>query len=477
MRTVLKQFKVYAPPATKAEHTLNKDGTLTITGVASTTNQDLDGEIVSEKALVSLKDQAVGLNLHLDHNHDYDGGIGAITEAHVENNQLYITATILAEHAKGVRDRLALGMNMGFSIGGIPIIKNSRSNVIDDFILLEISLTLLPANWDTFGTVESKGLVESTCLTGACYHILKEKKLKDKTSEDEDVEIEEDEDDDVDVDAKSKKSEESEIDDENEDDDAETVEKSKKKTNKKENDDIEDEDVDDEDETIEEEEIEESNKNMSKEKTQQLKAIDDATKQELVNIVNEAIINLKPLILDELKEDMTKLVQDVVATSLGEVVPKALDGIKEEVKAEIPVQAPAEETQEEEETVPVAEKEGEVPQDETPAEETPVGEVVEEEKEVPEKVPLSGIPARKDDVGYANVANPNPVQAPSYTIDSKAVADAVVDEIWSKLNFKRTETVQDTKLNEFKKTHNVTTKSKFLDNETRDKFGRNKKYL
>ena len=26
-------------------------------------------------------------------------------------------------------------MNMGFSIGGIPIIKNSRSNIIDDFIL------------------------------------------------------------------------------------------------------------------------------------------------------------------------------------------------------------------------------------------------------------------------------------------------------------------------------------------------------
>ena len=32
----------------------------------------------------------------------------------------------------------------------------------------------MPANWDTFGTVvSSKGLVESNCLTGACYEIVK----------------------------------------------------------------------------------------------------------------------------------------------------------------------------------------------------------------------------------------------------------------------------------------------------------------
>ena len=227
MKTVLKQFKVYAPESVKAD-TLNKDGTLTITGVASTTNQDLDGEIISEKALVSLKEQAVGLNLHLDHNHDYNGGIGAITEAHIEENALVITANVLPEFATGIRDRLTLGMNMGFSIGGIPIIKNSRSNIIDDFILLEISLTLLPANWDTFGTVESKGLIESNCLTGACHYILKEKNKKLDDSED----------------------------------------------------------------------------NMSKGKAQ-AKVIDDATKQELVNIVNEAIINLKPLIV--VKYDISTL--------------------------------------------------------------------------------------------------------------------------------------------------------------------------
>ena len=115
MTDKFKQFKVYAPPSQK-EYNLNDDGTLTITGVFSTTNKDLDGDIVSPKALESLKNQAVGLNLHLDHNHNYDGGIGAITDSFIKENQVYITAKILKEHAQGILERLMLGMNFGFSV-------------------------------------------------------------------------------------------------------------------------------------------------------------------------------------------------------------------------------------------------------------------------------------------------------------------------------------------------------------------------
>jgi len=408
VKHVLKQFKVYAPPLEKAS-TLNKDGTLTITGVASTTNQDLDGEVISEKALQSLQKQAVGLNLHLDHNHDYNGGIGAITEAHVEENSLIITANVLKEYAQGIQERLNLGMNMGFSIGGIPIIKNSRSNIIDDFILLEISLTLLPANWDTFGTVESKSknLVESNCLTGACHYILSEKSKKQSKFLSD---------------------------------------------------------------TMEE-----------KAKVQSGKVIDDATKQELVDIVNEAIINLKPLILDELKEEMVKLVQEVVATALGDVVPKAIDEIKAEA---VPVPVPVEEeevpteekaTEEEEEVVEVEEKATE--EEEVPVEEeVPTEEVVEEEKEVPSKIPVSGIPASPSDVSYAETTQT--ITAPTFTIDSKAVAEQVLAEVWKQLDAHRDTIQKDTKLEEYKsEQQEITTKSKFLDSPTRDKFGRNKKFL
>ena len=172
MKKEFKQFKIYAPPSSK-QYSLNDDGTLTITGVFSTTNKDLDGDIVSPRALESLKNQAVGLNLHLDHNHNYDGGIGAIIDSFIKDSQVYITAKILKEHAQGILERLELGMNFGFSVGGIPVVNNLNPQIIDDFVLLEISLTLLPANWDTFGTVEAKGVVKSKCLTGACHYIIK----------------------------------------------------------------------------------------------------------------------------------------------------------------------------------------------------------------------------------------------------------------------------------------------------------------
>ena len=93
----------------------------------------------------------------------------------------------------------------------------------------------------------------------------------------------------------------------------------------------------------------------------------------------------------------------------------------------------------------------------------------------------SGIPARPEDVQY--VPTTQEVTAPTYTIDSKAIAEAVSEyvseEIWSKLNLKRNEVeVRPTKFEEYRKEQVVpSTKSKFLDNEKRDKFGRNKKYL
>ena len=173
---------------------------------------------------------------------------------------------------------------------------------------------------------------------------------------------------------------------------------------------------------------------------------DEATKIEPVEIVEEVKNTLPSIEIPE-----TKAEEEIV-----EEVPEEEEAPVEEEEA------PVEETKDGEEAI--EEEEAEVPADE----------IVEEEKEI-EKVPLAGIPARKEDVEYTNVAKPEPVTAPSYTIDAKAVADAVIEEVWSKLNFKRAEipSVND----EYRKTENITTKSKFLDNDVRDRFGRNKKYL
>lgn len=188
MNTETKSFKVFAPTKTK-DITLNENGTLTITGIASTTNRDLDGDIVTQEAIESLQKQVVGLNLHLDHTHTYEGGIGAITGATVEDNSLVITAVVLPEYATGIKERLDIGMNFGFSVGGIPEF-GMNYDIITDFKLLEVSLTLLPANWDTFGTVEAEGVVKSNCLTGACHHILKNltgDKMRTKAEENQGV--------------------------------------------------------------------------------------------------------------------------------------------------------------------------------------------------------------------------------------------------------------------------------------------------
>lgn len=169
------EYRVYGLPIESKSYDLNDDGTLTIIGVASTTNKDYANEIVSPEVLESLARQAVGINIYRDHNRHYEGGIGAVIEAWVKDNQLWIKGIILSEYAPGIKERLDIGMNFGFSISGFP--KKQRTPeglLIVDYDLKDITLTYIPMNWDTYGTVEykSQNLIASNCLTGACYHAI-----------------------------------------------------------------------------------------------------------------------------------------------------------------------------------------------------------------------------------------------------------------------------------------------------------------
>lgn len=171
-----KIYRVYGMPIEAKSYDMNDDGTLTITGIASTTNKDYANEIVSPEVIKSLAEQAVGLNLMLDHNRHYDGGIGAIVNAWVKDDNLWVEAKILSEFAPGIKERLDIGMNFGFSISGFPRKQRTPEGIlIVDYDLKEITLTYMPMNWDTFGTIEYKdqNLVASNCLTGACNHMLK----------------------------------------------------------------------------------------------------------------------------------------------------------------------------------------------------------------------------------------------------------------------------------------------------------------
>ncbi len=176
-----KEFKVYSPLTNKSVDkfiTKNDEGPdserILLEGVASTTSRDLQDEIVSSKAIDSMAEQAKDLNIHGDHWYGLEDVIGAIKESTVTDKQLHIKFLITKRHTPDIKDLLETGVRLGLSIGGYVTDYDEKNRIINAIELHEISLTAMPANWDTFGTVTtSKGLVESNCLTGACYEIVK----------------------------------------------------------------------------------------------------------------------------------------------------------------------------------------------------------------------------------------------------------------------------------------------------------------
>ena len=179
---IKKEFKVYSPLTAKSvkEFTTKtaKDGEDTerimLEGIASTTSRDLHDEIVSADAIDSMAEQALALNIHGNHWYGLEDVIGAIKDADVEDNKLHIKFLITKKYTPDIKDLLDTGVNLGLSIGGYVTNYDEKNRIINAIELYEISLTPMPANWDTFGTVTtSKGLVESNCLSGACYAIVK----------------------------------------------------------------------------------------------------------------------------------------------------------------------------------------------------------------------------------------------------------------------------------------------------------------
>ena len=181
----MKQFKLYVPPSLTKNYTENDDGTLTIEGIASTTNKDLQGDIILPSAIQSMKKQLLTTtkNLHGDHKYGLDGIYGAIKEVlPTKDDALKIKAIIRKSKASEIKEMLDIGVNLGLSIGGkiteYTIMKDGWE--IKDLRLLEISLTGMPANWDTYGTItESTDIVHSKCLSGACHVIRKNLKISD----------------------------------------------------------------------------------------------------------------------------------------------------------------------------------------------------------------------------------------------------------------------------------------------------------
>ena len=190
---VKKEFKVYSPLTAKSvEKFITKsdessgDERILLEGIASTTSRDLHDEIVSSAAIESMAEQALELNIHGDHWYYLEDVIGAIKETNVEDKQLKIKFLITKMHTPHIKDLLETGVRLGLSIGGYVTSYDEKNRIINAIELHEISLTAMPANWDTFGTVTtSKGVIESNCLAGACHAIVKSLGEPNMTSKEE----------------------------------------------------------------------------------------------------------------------------------------------------------------------------------------------------------------------------------------------------------------------------------------------------
>lgn len=59
------QFQLYCKSLTQKTYELNDDGTLTIEGIASTTNKDLQGDVILPECIESMKKQLTNQSKNL----------------------------------------------------------------------------------------------------------------------------------------------------------------------------------------------------------------------------------------------------------------------------------------------------------------------------------------------------------------------------------------------------------------------------
>ena len=199
----MKQFQLFVPFSKQQQHavefskdyTENSNGTLTIEGIASTTNKDLQGDIILPSAIRSMKKQLLTTtkNLHGDHTYGLNGIYGAIKEVlDSDDTSLKIKADILKAKSPQIKDMLDVGVQLGLSIGGKITeytILEDHGWEIKDLLLMEISLTGMPANWDTYGTITEsvdKSVVKAKCLAGAC-HVIRKNLGETMTKNEEDL--------------------------------------------------------------------------------------------------------------------------------------------------------------------------------------------------------------------------------------------------------------------------------------------------
>lgn len=157
------------------------DGELILTGMASSNSKSLYGEVMSESALQRMCQDAVGLPILYDHEGKMKSIAGVVKNAYLQDNDLYLDFSILPRFQEEIRELIEFGVLLGLSIGGHVSSFDMKNGLVEDITLVEVSLTPVPANRDTHGTVQIKqNVVTGDCLYGVCNTIIKENFKEDE---------------------------------------------------------------------------------------------------------------------------------------------------------------------------------------------------------------------------------------------------------------------------------------------------------
>ncbi len=133
-----------------------EDGdTLHIRGIANTGLEDVQGDTLTIQALEQIVEQATSHNLHMDHDLSLDGVLGPITSAELKEEGVEIHADIVnKEYKDKIRELLEGGVNLGLSVDGTSILDKCNVHDINNITLTEISLTPIPCDQATMGSVQ-----------------------------------------------------------------------------------------------------------------------------------------------------------------------------------------------------------------------------------------------------------------------------------------------------------------------------------
>ena len=138
----------------------------TLTGIASTTSVDRDGERMSSDALKMMVDdiKRVGVNLFGNHEHSWENILGGIDDASLVGDQVHIKINPNKSNpkypqlmgtlsTKGVRVGLSVGGNVESTKEEYDKEQRKKVKVLDEVSVYEVSVVGIPSNADSFMSI------------------------------------------------------------------------------------------------------------------------------------------------------------------------------------------------------------------------------------------------------------------------------------------------------------------------------------